>query len=192
MMSSIPAGFDQAALTSSRLCRREFLGTCCDLGLRCGAEERETGRFFGRIWVEDEEGTVVRFQRNVHQQSEPTRRPIIFPFRQLAMKCAAGSLAPARGVHRRHAAQRGRARDELQGADEYLGLFAEAADAESDRESDGKSKSAQDQSDNSTDVSPLQPKRNGSRRPTAERAGPADAGGAWLRSERFRQEPSSR
>jgi len=60
MMFVDPAGFDFQHYQFSFV-RREFLGTVRTWVFDVQPKEKGTGRFFGRIWVEDEDGNVVRF-----------------------------------------------------------------------------------------------------------------------------------
>jgi hypothetical protein len=60
MMFLDPSGFDQNHYVFSYV-RREFLGTVRTWVFDVHPKVSGMGRFYGRIWVEDEDGNIVRF-----------------------------------------------------------------------------------------------------------------------------------
>jgi hypothetical protein len=60
MMFVDPIGFDQQHYVFSYV-RREFLGTVKTWEFDVQPKVAGTGRFYGRIWVEDQDGNIVRF-----------------------------------------------------------------------------------------------------------------------------------
>jgi hypothetical protein len=60
MMFLDPSGFDQTHYQFSYV-RREFLGTVRTWVFDVHPKVAGMGRFYGRVWIEDEEGNIVRF-----------------------------------------------------------------------------------------------------------------------------------
>jgi len=60
MMFLDPSGFDQTHYQFSYV-RREFLGTVRTWVFDVHPKVSGMGRFYGRVWIEDEEGNIVRF-----------------------------------------------------------------------------------------------------------------------------------
>jgi hypothetical protein len=156
MMFIDPTGFDQQHYEFSFV-RREFLGTVKTWVFDVRPKEKGTGRFFGRIWVEDEDGNVVRFNGTFvsNPNDEATH---YFHFDSWRMNVQPGVWAPAAvyvedTLHNEvaHATS-------FKGQTTYWGYSLKLPTKESDAES-MEIENAQDQSDNSTDVSPLQAER---------------------------------
>ncbi|MGC1157969.1 MAG: M48 family metalloprotease, partial [Acidobacteriaceae bacterium] len=156
MMFIDPAGFDQQHYQFTFV-RREFLGTVRTWVFDVQPREKGAGRFFGRIWVEDEEGTVVRFNGTyISNPNDETNH--YFHFDSWRMNVQPGVWAPAAvyiedTLHNEvaHATS-------FKGQTTYWGYSLKLPTRESDAES-MEIENAQDQSDNSTDVSPLQAER---------------------------------
>ncbi len=156
MMFIDPSGFDQQHYDFTFV-RREFLGTVRTTVFDARPKERGTGRFFGRIWVEDEDGNVVRFNGTyISNPNDETDH--YFHFDSWRMNVQPGVWAPAavyiedtlhNGVN--HATS-------FKGQTTYWGYSLKLPTKESDAES-MEIENAQDQSDNSSDVSPLQAER---------------------------------
>jgi hypothetical protein len=156
MMFIDPTGFDLQHYNFTFV-RREFLGTVRTWVFDVAPKEKGTGRFFGRIWIEDEDGNVVRFNGTyiTNPNDEATH---YFHFDSWRMNVQPGVWAPAAvyvedtlhdGVN--HATS-------FKGQTTYWGYSLKLPTKESDSES-MEIENAQDQSDNSTDVSPLQAER---------------------------------
>ena len=60
MMFLDPTGFDKNHYVFSYV-RREFLGTVRTAVFDVHPKVKGMGRFFGRIWIEDQDGNIVRF-----------------------------------------------------------------------------------------------------------------------------------
>ena len=60
MMFIDPTGFDQQHYVFSFV-RREFLGSVRTWVFDVHPKVTGMGRFYGRIWIEDQDGNVVRF-----------------------------------------------------------------------------------------------------------------------------------
>jgi len=69
MMFLDPTGFDQQHYVFSYV-RREFLGTVRTWVFDVHPIVKGNGRFYGRIWVEDEGGNIVRFNGTYTQNQE--------------------------------------------------------------------------------------------------------------------------
>jgi hypothetical protein len=69
MMFLDPTGFDQQHYVFSYV-RREFVGTVRTWVFDVHPIVKGNGRFYGRIWVEDEDGNVVRFNGSYTQNQE--------------------------------------------------------------------------------------------------------------------------
>lgn len=156
MMFIDPSGFDQQHYQFTFV-RREFLGTVRTWVFDVQPRAKGAGRFFGRIWVEDEEGTVVRFNGTyISNPNDETNH--YFHFDSWRMNVQPGVWAPAAvyiedTLHNEvaHATS-------FKGQTTYWGYSLKLPTRESDAES-MEIENAQDQSDNSTDVSPLQAER---------------------------------
>jgi len=65
----------------SAMCAGEFLGSVRTWVFDVHPKVSGMGRFYGRIWIEDEGGNVVAFQRHLHRLPQPTiPRSIDFHF----------------------------------------------------------------------------------------------------------------
>ncbi len=156
MMFVDPAGFDQQHYDFSFV-RREFLGTVRTWVFDVRPRERSTGRFFGRVWVEDEDGNIVRFN-GTYVSNPNDEANHYFHFDSWRMNVQPGVWAPAAvyvedTLHNEvaHATS-------FKGQTTYWGYSLKLPTKESDAES-MEIENAQDQSDNSQDVSPLQAER---------------------------------
>ncbi len=156
MMFIDPTGFDRQHYDFTFV-RREFLGTVRTWVFDVQPKEKGPGRFFGRIWVEDQDGNVVRFN-GTYINNPNDDADHYFHFDSWRMNVQPGVWAPAavyiedtlhNGVN--HATS-------FKGQTTYWGYSLKLPTKESDAES-MEIENAQDQSDNSTDVSPLQAER---------------------------------
>ncbi len=104
----LPMGFAQMVVLDSdfqkkyynfTFVRREFLGE-----LRClvidvqPKEGQKISRFMGRIWVEDQDYNIVRFNGSYYPAAQ---NQLLLPLRQLAPEHAPGHVAPGLCLHRR-------------------------------------------------------------------------------------------
>jgi hypothetical protein len=156
MMFIDPSGFDQQHYTFGFV-RREFLGTVRTSVFDVSPKEKGTGRFFGRIWVEDEDGNVVRFNGTFvsNPNDEATH---YFHFDSWRMNVQPGVWAPAAVYVEDTLHDQVAHATSFKGQTTYWGYSLKLPTKESDAES-MEIENAQDQSDNSTDVSPLQAER---------------------------------
>jgi hypothetical protein len=77
MMFIDPTGFDQQHYVFSFV-RKEFLGTVRTWVFDVHPRVNGMGRFYGRIWIEDQNGNVVRFNGTyTGSHSRRTHRSII-------------------------------------------------------------------------------------------------------------------
>jgi len=156
MMFIDPNGFDQQHYDFSFV-RREFLGTVRTWVFDVHPKAKGTGRFFGRIWVEDEDGNVVRF--NGTYISNPNDEAAhYFHFDSWRMNVQPGVWAPAAVYIEDTLRDPVAHAQSFRGQTTYWGYSLKLPTRESDAES-MEIENAQDQSDNSADVSPLQAER---------------------------------
>ena len=156
MMFIDPTGFDQQHYNFVFV-RREFLGTVRTWVFDVSPKEKGTGRFFGRIWVEDEDGNVVRFN-GTYISNPNDEANHYFHFDSWRMNVQPGVWAPA-AVYIEDTLHNEVAKaTSFKGQTTYWGYSLKLPTKESDAES-MEIENAQDQSDNSTDVSPLQAER---------------------------------
>jgi hypothetical protein len=156
MMFIDPSGFDQQHYNFTFV-RREFLGTVRTWVFDVGPKEKGSGRFFGRIWIEDEDGNVVRFN-GTYLANANDEASHYFHFDSWRMNVQPGVWAPA-GVYIEDTLHNEVAHaTSFKGQTTYWGYSLKLPTRESDAES-MEIEGAQDQSDNSADVSPLQAER---------------------------------
>jgi hypothetical protein len=72
MMFLDPIGFDQQHYTFSYV-RREFLGNVRTWEFDVHPKVSGNGRFYGRIWVEDQDGNIVRFNGTYTQHEDSNK-----------------------------------------------------------------------------------------------------------------------
>jgi hypothetical protein len=156
MMFIDPNGFDQQHYDFTFV-RREFLGTVRTWVFDVHPKEKGTGRFFGRIWIEDQDGDVVRFNGTYisNPNDEATH---YFHFDSWRMNVQPGVWAPAAVYIEDTLRDPVAHAQSFKGQTTYWGYSLKLPTRESDAES-MEIENAQDQSDNSTDVSPLQAER---------------------------------
>ncbi len=128
MMFLDPSGFDEQHYIFGYV-RREFLGSVRTWVYDVHPKVAGMGRFYGRVWIEDEDGQYRALQWHVHAAHERGFVEVLLPLRQLAHECAAGHLAAGGGVRGRDAAGRRQQDRRTEGADALLGLLAQAAHA---------------------------------------------------------------
>ncbi|HEY6444896.1 MAG TPA: hypothetical protein VIY53_00435 [Acidobacteriaceae bacterium] len=156
MMFVDPTGFDQNHYTFSFV-RREFLGTVRTWVFDVEPKQRGPGRFLGRIWVEDQDGNIVRFNGTyVNNPNDDANH--YFHFDSWRMNVQPGVWAPA-SVYIEDTVHNAAAHaSSLRGQTSYWGYSLKLPTSESDAES-MEIEGAEDQSDNTADVSPLQAER---------------------------------
>ena len=130
MMFIDPSGFDQQHYVFSFV-RREFLGTVRTwvYDVHPKADVKGIGRFYGRIWVEDGGGNVVRFNGTYTGPTSEDASKYYFHFDSWRMNVQPGIWLPvAVYVEETQRTETDRS-DGPEGADTFLGLLAEAAHA---------------------------------------------------------------
>ncbi len=155
MMFIDPTGFDQQHYEFGFV-RREFLGTVRTWVFDVRPKEKGACRF-GRIWVEDQDGNVVRFNGTYigNANDEATH---YFHFDSWRMNVQPGVWAPAAVYIEDTLRDPVAHAQSFKGQTTYWGYSLKLPTRESDAES-MEIENAQDQSDNSADVSPLQAER---------------------------------
>jgi hypothetical protein len=156
MMFIDPTGFDLQHYQFAFV-RREFLGTVRTWVFDVQPKEKGSGRFFGRIWVEDEDGNVVRFN-GTYISNANDEASHYFHFDSWRMNVQPGVWAPASVYIEDTLKNQVAHATSFKGQTTYWGYSLKLPTKESDAES-MEIENAQDQSDNSTDVSPLQAER---------------------------------
>jgi len=156
MMFIDPSGFDQQHYTFSFV-RREFLGTVRTWVFDVEPKVKGPGRFLGRIWIEDQDGNIVRFN-GTYINNPNSEVSHYFHFDSWRMNVQPGVWAPA-AVYVEDTLHDGPNHAQaLRGQTTYWGYSLKLPTSESDAES-MQIEGAEDQSDNTTDVSPLQAER---------------------------------
>lgn len=156
MMFLDPTSYDEQHY-NFQFVRREFLGTVRTWVFDVRPKQNGVGRFIGRIWIEDQDGNLVRFNGTyINNPNNDTSH--YFHFDSWRMNLQPGLWAPA-AVYIEdtlHGAT-GKAQS-FRGQTLYWGYSLKLPVSETDSESI-MVENAQDQSENSSDVSPLQAER---------------------------------
>lgn len=156
MMFIDPTGFDQQHYSFSFV-RREFLGSVRTWVFDVEPKTKGPGRFLGRIWIEDQDGNIVRFN-GTYINGPNSDVSHYFHFDSWRMNVQPGVWAPA-AVYVEDTLHDGPNHAQaLRGQTTYWGYSLKLPTSESDAES-MQIENAEDQSDNTTDVSPLQAER---------------------------------
>jgi hypothetical protein len=156
MMFVDPTGFDQQHYTFEFV-RREFLGTVRTWVFDVRPKVKGPGRFFGRVWIEDQDGNIVRFNGTyINNPNDDTNH--YFHFDSWRMNVQPGVWAPA-SVYIEDTIHDGPAHStNFRGQTTYWGYSLKLPTSESDAES-MQIENAEDQSNNAQDLSPLQAER---------------------------------
>jgi hypothetical protein len=93
MMFLDPSGFDKNHYVFSYV-RPEFLGTVRTAVFDVHPKVKGMGRFFGRIWVEDQDGNVVRFNGTYTGPNEEDSSKYYFHFDSWRMNVQPGEWLP--------------------------------------------------------------------------------------------------
>jgi hypothetical protein len=156
MMFVDPTGFDENHYVFSFV-RREFLGTVRTWVFDVEPKQKGPGRFLGRIWIEDQDGNIVRFNGTyIDSQNDDTSH--YFHFDSWRMNVQPGVWAPASVYIEDNLHNAGQHATSFRGQTTYWGYSLKLPTSETDAES-MQIEGADDQSDNTTDVSPLQAER---------------------------------
>jgi hypothetical protein len=158
MMFIDPSGFDMQHYDFSFV-RKEFLGSVRTSVFDVRPKEHTgSGRFFGRIWVEDQDGNIVRFNGSFTDNSKDDT-PHYFHFDSWRMNVQPDLWLPT-AIYVEDTIRGGstKSQESLRGQTHMWGYSLKLPTKETDNES-MQIENSQDQSDNSTDLSPLQAQR---------------------------------
>jgi len=157
MMFLDPVSFDQQHYDFIYV-RREFLGSIRTLVFDVHPKPKTgAGRFFGRIWVEDQDGNIVRFNGTYtsNPNDEVTR---YYHFDSWRLNVQPGLWLPAAIYAEESKGGTGKKGEGFRAQSQFWGYSLKLPTKESDAESITV-ENAQDQSENSQDMSPLAAKR---------------------------------
>ncbi len=160
MMFLDPTGFDSQHYVFSYV-RREFLGQVRAWVFDVHPKVAGMGRFYGRIWIEDQDGNVVRFNGTYTGPSSDEDSRYYFHFDSWRMNLQPGVWLPvAIYVEESNRGDRGdEAKAEgLKAQTHFWGYSLKLPTRDSENVS-MKIEDAEDKSDDSQDVSPLQASR---------------------------------
>ncbi len=159
MMFIDPAGFDQQHYVFSFV-RREFLGSVRTwvFDVHPKADVKGMGRFYGRIWIEDEGGNVVRFNGTYTGPTEEDASKYYFHFDSWRMHVQPGIWLPVAVYVEETQRTEANKSVGLKAQTHFWGYSLKLPTRESENVS-VKVDEAVDKSDDSQDVSPLQASR---------------------------------
>ena len=160
MMFIDPNGFDQQHYVFSFV-RREFLGSVRTwvFDVHPKADVRGMGRFYGRIWIEDQDGNVVRFNGTYTGPTSEDSSKYYFHFDSWRMNVQPGIWLPvAVYVEETHRVENEQKSVGLKAQTHFWGYSLKLPTRDSENVS-VKVDDAVDQSDDSQDVGPLQASR---------------------------------
>lgn len=156
MMFLDPTGFDQQHYTFSFV-RREFVGNVRTWVFDVEPKVARPGRFLGRIWIEDQDGNIVRFNGTfLNNSNDPVHH--YFHFDSWRVNIQPGLWAPL-AVYVEDTLRNGPDHAQsFRGQTTFWGYSLKLPTSESDAES-MQIENAEDESANNGDVSPLQAER---------------------------------
>ncbi|HUB53111.1 MAG TPA: hypothetical protein VL986_13230 [Terracidiphilus sp.] len=160
MMFVDPTGFDQQHYIFSFV-RREFLGSVRTwvFDVHPKADVKGMGRFYGRIWIEDQDGNVVRFNGTYTGPTSEDSSKYYFHFDSWRMNVQPGIWLPvAVYVEETHRVDSEQKSVGLKAQTHFWGYSLKLPTRDSENVS-VKVDNAVDQSDDSQDVGPLQASR---------------------------------
>jgi hypothetical protein len=159
MMFLDPTGFDQQHYVFSFV-RREFLGTVRTwvFDVHPRAEVHGIGRFYGRIWIEDEGGNVVRFNGTYTGPTSEDASKYYFHFDSWRMNVQPGVWLPVAVYVEETQRSESDTTVGLKAQTHFWGYSLKLPTRNSENVS-VKVDDAVDKSDDSADVSPLQASR---------------------------------
>jgi hypothetical protein len=158
MMFLDPSGFDQQHYVFSYV-RREFLGSVRTWVFDVHPKVAGMGRFYGRIWIEDEDGNIVRFNGTYTGPSSEDDSRYYFHFDSWRMNVQPGVWLPvAIYVEETNRGDSDKAVG-LKAQTHFWGYSLKLPTRDSENVS-MKIEDAVDKSDDSQDVSPLQATRD--------------------------------
>jgi hypothetical protein len=156
MMFLDPTGFDQQHYVFSYV-RREFLGSVRTWVFDVHPKVSGMGRFYGRIWVEDQDGNVVRFNGTYTGPRSEDDSRYYFHFDSWRMNVQPGIWLPV-AIYVEETTRAGEKQEGLKAQTHFWGYSLKLPTRDSESVS-MKVEDAEDKSDDSQDVSPLQASR---------------------------------
>jgi len=157
MMFLDPSGFDDQHYVFSYV-RREFLGSVRTWVFDVHPKVSGMGRFYGRIWVEDEEGNIVRFNGTFTPPTNEDSSKYYFHFDSWRMNVQPGIWLPVAVYVEETQRSEGEKAVGLKAQTHFWGYSLKLPTRDSENVS-VKVDDAEDKSDDSQDVSPLQASR---------------------------------
>lgn len=150
-------GFDQNHYVFSYV-RREFLGSVRTWVFDVHPKVNGMGRFFGRIWIEDQDGNVVRFNGTFTPPRNEDSSKMYFHFDSWRMNVQPGVWLPVAIYVEETQRMEGSKTVGLKAQTHFWGYSLKLPTGDSENVS-VKVQDAEDKSDDSQDVSPLQAQR---------------------------------
>jgi hypothetical protein len=156
MMFLDPTGFDQQHYVFSYV-RREFLGSVRTWVFDVHPKVPGMGRFYGRVWIEDQDGNVVRFNGTYTGPRSEDDSRYYFHFDSWRMNVQPGIWLPV-AIYVEESTRGGEKDEGLKAQTHFWGYSLKLPTRDSESVS-MKVEDAEDKSDDSQDVSPLQASR---------------------------------
>src|SRR6516225_4842266 len=157
MMFLDPTGFDQQHYSFNYV-RREFLGSVRTWVYDVHPKVAGMGRFFGRVWIEDQDGNVVRFNGTYTGPKSEDDSRYYFHFDSWRMNVQPGVWLPVAIYVEESERVEGQKTVGLKAQTHFWGYSLKLPTRDSENTS-VKVDDAEDKSDDSQDVSPLQASR---------------------------------
>ena len=158
MMFLDPSGFDQQHYAFTFV-RREFLGSVRTWVFDVHPKVAGMGRFYGRMWIEDQDGNVVRFNGTYTGPSSENDSRYYFHFDSWRMNVQPGVWLPVEIYVEESNRAEGEKSLGLKAQTHFWGYSLKLPTRDSENVS-MKIEDAVDKSDDSQDVSPLQATRD--------------------------------
>ena len=157
MMFPDPKGFDQNHYVFSFV-RREFLGSVRTWVFDLHPKVAGMGRFYGRIWIEDQDGNIVRFNGTFTPARNEDSSKLYFHFDSWRMNVQPGIWLPVAIYVEESQRMEGSKTVGLKAQTHFWGYSLKLPTRDSENVS-VTVQDAEDKSDDSQDVSPLQAQR---------------------------------
>jgi len=157
MMFLDPSSFDQNHYQFSYV-RREFLGSVRTWVFDVHPKTNGQGRFYGRVWIEDEEGNIVRFNGTFTPPTNEDSSKYYFHFDSWRMNVQPGVWLPVAVYVEESQRTEGEKSVGLKAQTHFWGYSLKLPTRDSENVS-VKVDEAEDKSEDSQDVSPLQAQR---------------------------------
>ena len=157
MMFLDPSGFDQQHYVFNYV-RREFLGSVRTWVYDVHPKVSGMGRFYGRIWIEDEDANIVRFNGTFTPPTNEDTSKYYFHFDSWRLNVQPGIWLPVAVYVEETQRMEGEKTIGLKAQTHFWGYSLKLPSRDSENVS-VKVDDAEDKSDDSQDVSPLQASR---------------------------------